>query len=216
MGRKGAKEQRELSRDEFEFQRGETERRSAERSEAREQLMPEYLRLYDESFGYKPEGFQAKLFSPSQRENILSTSVRSARLPFEEAQDVTQQRLARTRNPAGFGAAQAELARGKSRGMADITRRTEAGLTERESREQQSRLQWLEGERFKRQMGGLGGLAQLFGIDTQMLMSQLGQGTAALGQHAAGIEPGLMETVIGPVLGGAAGGASAAAGAKWF
>ncbi len=216
MGRKGAKEQRELSRDEFEWQRAETERQRGERTEAREQLMPEYLRLYEESFGYKPEGFQAKLFSPQQRENILSTSVRGARLPYEEAQDVTEQRLSRTRNPAGYAAAQAELARGKSRGVADITRKTEAGLSERESREEFSRMDWLEGERFKRQLGGLGGLAQLFGIDTQLLMSQLGGATGALGQHAAGIEPGLMETVIGPVLGGAAGGASAAAGAKWF
>lgn len=216
MGRKGAKEQRELSRDEFEWQRKETERQRGERTEARGQLMPEYLKLYDESFGYEPEGFQRKLFTPGQRENILSTSIRSARLPYEEAQDIGQQRLARTRNQAGFGAQQAELARGKSRGMADITRRTEAGLTEAESQEEFRRMGWLEGERFKRQMGGLGGLAQLFGIDTQLLMSQLGGATGALGQHAAGIEPGLMETVIGPVLGGAAGGASAAAGAKWF
>lgn len=216
MGRKGAKEQRQMSADEFRWQREETERQRGERTEARETLMPEYLRLYEESFGYEPEGFQRKLFGEKERENILTSSVRAARLPYEQAEDVTQQRLARTRNPAGYGAAQAELARGKSRGMADITRRTEAGLTEAESREEFNRMGWLEGERFKRQMGGLGGLAQLFGIDTQLLMSQLGGATGALGQHAAGIEPGLMETVIGPVLGGAAGGASAAAGAKWF
>jgi hypothetical protein len=216
MGRKGAKEQRELSRDEFDWQRAETERQGAERKEARDTLMPEYLRLYNESFGYEPEGFQAKLFTPSQRENIMSTSVRSARLPWEEAQDVGGQRLARTRNQAGFGAQQAELARGKSRGMADITRRTESDLTQRESETEFNRMGWLEGERFKREMGGLGGLAQLFGIDTQLLMSQLGGANRALGSHAAGIEPGLMETVVGPVLGGAAGGLSAAAGAKWF
>jgi len=216
MGRKGAKEQRRMSSDEFRWQREETERQRAERTEARETLMPEYLRLYEESFGYEPEGFQRKLFGDKERERILSTSVRSARLPYEEAQDVTQQRLARTRNPAGYAAAQAELARGKSRGVADITRRTEAGLSEAESREEFSRMGWLEGERFKRQMGGLGGLAQLFGIDTQLLMSQLGGATGALGAHAQGIEPGLMETVIGPVLGGAATGGAAAAGAKWF
>ena len=216
MGRKGAKEQRELSRDEFEFQRRESERGIKERGEAREQLMPEYLKLYNESFGYEPEGFQAKLFTPSQRENIASSSIRSARQPWEEAADVGEQRLARTRNQAGYGAQQAELARGKSRSMADITRRTEADLTTRESETEFDRMGWLEGEKLKRLMGGLGGLGSLFGIDTQLLMSQLGRGSQALGQHAAGIEPGLMETVIGPVLGGAAGGASAAAGAKWF
>jgi hypothetical protein len=216
MGRKGAKEQREMSADEFRWQREETERQRAERTEARETLMPEYLKLYNESFGYEPEGFQAKLFTPAQRENILATSVRSARQPWEEAADVGEQRLARTRNQAGYGAQAAELARGKSRGMADITRRTEADLTTRESETEFNRMGWLEGERFKREMGGLGGLAQLFGIDTQLLMSQLGGATGALGQHASGIEPGLMETVIGPMLSGAAGGASAAAGAKWF
>lgn len=216
MGRKGAKEQRQMSADEFRWQREETERQRGERTEARETLMPEYLRLYEESFGYEPEGFQRKLFGDKERERILSTSIRSARLPYEEAQDVTQQRLARTRNPAGFAAGAAELARGKSRGMADIARRTESSLSEAESQTEFQRMGWLEGERFKRQMGGLGGLAQLFGIDTQLLMSQLGGATGALGAHAAGIEPGLMETVIGPVLGGAATGGAAAAGAKWF
>ena len=216
MGRKGAKEQRQMARDEFDFSRQITEEQRRERAAGKAQLMPEYLKLYDESFGYEPEGFQRKLFTPGARENILSTSVRAARLPWEEAQDVGQQRLSRTRNPAGFGAQQAELARGKSRGMADITRRTEAGLSERESMEEFRRMGWLEDERFKRQLGGLGGLASLFGIDTQLLQSMLPGGGRALQGHAAGIEPGLMETVIGPVLGGAATGGAAAAGAKWF
>lgn len=200
MGRKGAKEQRELSRDEFEWQRRETERQRGERTSAREQLMPEYLKLYNESFGYEPEGFQAKLFTPSQRENIMASSVRGARLPWEEAQDVGGQRLARTRNQAGFGAQQAELARGKSRGMADITRRTESDLTQRESETEFNRMGWLEGERFKRQMGGLGGLASLFGIDTQLLMSQLGNTAIGLQGHAQGIEPGKWETIANPMI----------------
>lgn len=200
MGRKGAKEQRELSRDEFDWQRAESERQRGERKEARDQLMPEYLKLYNESFGYEPEGFQRKLFTPSQRENILSTSIRSARQPWEEAQDVGGQRLARTRNQAGYGAQQAELARGKSRSMADISRRTESDLTQRESETEFNRMGWLEGERFKREMGGLGGLAQLFGIDTQLLMSQLGGANRALGSFAQGIEPGKWETIANPII----------------
>ncbi len=214
MGRKGAKEQRELSRDEFDYQREETDRQRTLQKEARDTLMPEYLRLYNESFGYEPEGYQAKLFTPQQRENILSTSIRSARLPWEEAQDVGEQRLARTRNQAGYGAQQAELARGKSRGVADITRRTESDLTQRESETEFSRMGWLEGEKLKRLMGGLGGLGSLFGIDTQLLMSQLGRGTDALGAHAAGIEPGKWETIASPIIGGASSAAGAYFGSR--
>ncbi len=59
MGRKGAKEQRSLARDEFEYQRDWTNEQRKVRKEGRDTLMPEYRRLYDESFGYTPEGFKA-------------------------------------------------------------------------------------------------------------------------------------------------------------
>lgn len=216
MGRKGAKEQRRMAKEEFEFQRGVTEEQRAERKAGKAQLMPEYQRLYEESFGYRPEGYQPTLFTPRQRANILSAGVRAGRLPFEQAQDVATQRLARTRNPAGFGALLGELTRGKARSVADVTRRTEAALTEAESREQHRRLMGLEDERLRRRLAGLGGLGSLFGIDTQLLASQLGRGTAALGAHAAGIEPGLMETLVSPIVGGAAAGGTMYAGKRLF
>lgn len=216
MGRKGASQQRAMAKEEFEFQRGVTEEQRAERAAGKEQLMPEYLRLYDESFGYKPEGFQAKLFTPRQRERVLTSTISGARLPYEQIEDASRQRLARTRNPAGYGAVASELARGKSRSVADVTRRTEAGLSEKESMEEFRRSSYLEDERLRRRLGGLGGLGSLFGIDTQLLMSQLGRGTQALGAHAAGIEPGLMETLISPLVGGAAAGGSMYAGQRLF
>lgn len=211
MGRKGAKQQRQLARDEFEFQRGTSERQQKERTEARNLLMPEYQRLYDESFGYTPTGFTTKLFTDQEREGLVSTGVRSARLPYEEAQDAAGNRLSRTRNTAGYGALAAELARGKSRGVADVTRRVTGDITAREAGTRFERNAYLEDERLKRRFGGLAGLSQLYGIDTQLLASQMGRGTQALGAHAAGIEPGKWETVMNPIIGGA----SSAAGAYY-
>lgn len=214
MGRKGAKEQRQLARDEFEFQRGTSERQQKERTEARNLLMPEYQRLYDESFGYTPTGFTTKLFSDKEREGLVSTGVRAGRLPYEAAEDQAGQRLSRTRNTAGYGALAAELARGKSRGVADVTRRVTGDITAREAGTRFERNAYLEDERLKRRYGGLAGLAQLYGIDTQLLASQMGRGTQALGAHAAGIEPGKWETVMNPIIGGAASAAGSYYGAR--
>ena len=104
--------------------------------------MPEYLRLYNESFGYQ--------LPTQKRDQILGSSVRSARIPFENAASEATSRQARTRNSAGYGAMQGELARNKSRSIADVTRRatTDLNLFEEE-----------EGQR--RRMGGLAGLAAL-------------------------------------------------------
>ena len=216
MGRKGAKKQRQLGEEEYRYQRGVTEPMRAERREAREELRPQFQTLLDESFGYRPEGYQPMLFTPRQRQNILSTGIRSARLPYESAADQAAQRLARTRNPAGYGGLLGELTRGKSRSMADVARRTEAGLSEAESREQFRRMDWLERERLQRRYAGLEGLSRLYGIDTQLLAGQLGRGGIGLQAHAAGIEPGLMETLVSPVVGGAATGGAMYAGKKLF
>lgn len=195
MGRKGAKEQRQLSQDEFDYQREYTNEQRAERKAGKEQLMPEYLRLYNESFGYQ--------LPQQKRDQILGGSVRSARAPFENAASQATARQARTRNSAGYGALQGELARNKSRSIADVTRRatTDLNLFEEE-----------EGQR--RRMGGLAGLASLFGIDTQLLASQMGGANRALGSYSAGIEPGKWETIMNPIIGGASSAAGAYFGAK--
>lgn len=214
MGRKGAKKQRQLSRDEFNYQRDYTDEQRGERREAKDRLIPEYQKLYDESFGYRPEGFKSQLFTQKQRGNILSSSVRSARIPYEGASSQAETRLARTRNSAGYGALQGELARGKSRSIADITRRVETDLTTAESQEEFRRMDWLENERYRRRTGGLEGLARMFGIDTQLLGSQMGGANRALGSHAAGIEPGKWETVANPIIGGASSAVGAYYGAR--
>jgi hypothetical protein len=213
MGRKGAKEQRNLARDEFNYQRKYLDEQRGERKAGKEQLMPEYMKLYEDSFKFSPEGFQRKLFSPKQRSNILSTGVRSARIPYENAMSEGKSRMARTGNTAGWGSLLSELTRGKSRSMADVTRRAETDLTTRESEGEFNRMGWLEDERLKRRLGGLGGLAALFGIDTQLLASTAGGGNRALGSHAAGIEPGLMENLVKPLVAGAGAGAGAFFGA---
>jgi hypothetical protein len=209
VGRKGAKEQRNLARDEFNYQRSYLDEQRRERQAGKEQLMPEYMKLFQESFGYEPEGYKKQLFTPKQRSNILSTSVRSARIPYEDAMSEGKSRMTRTGNTAGWGSLLSELTRGKSRSMADVTRRAETDLTTRESQEEFNRMDWLEAERLKRRLGGLGGLAALFGIDTQLLASTAGGANRALGAHAAGIEPGKWETIMNPIIGaaGAAGGA---------
>ena len=214
MGRKGAKQQRKLARDEFDYSRSYMDEQRKERRAGKEQLMPEYLKLYQDSFGYEPEGYKAKLFSPEQRSNILSSSVRAARTPYEDAASESKSRLARTRNSAGYGALQGELARGKSRSVADVTRRAETEMTTRESQEEFGRMGWLEDQRYKRQQGGLAGLAALFGIDTQLLASTAGGSNRALQSHAAGIEPGKWETIANPIISGASGAAGSYFGSR--
>ncbi len=200
MGRKGAEEQRDMSSDEFRYQRAYMDEQRRERRAGRDQLMPEYLKMYQDSFGYEPEGFQSKLFSPEQRSNILSSSVRSARTPYEDAASTSQARLARTGNSAGYGALQGELARGKSLSIADVTRKAETEMTSLESQEGFNRMGWLEDQRYRRQQGGLAGLAALFGIDTQLLASTAGGANAALQSHGVGIEPGKWETIANPII----------------
>ena len=106
------------------------------------------------------------------------------------------------------------MARGKSRSVADVTRKATTDITAREAGTRFERQTYLEDERLRRRMGGLAGLAKLFGIDTQLLATQMGAGNRALGAHAAGIEPGKWETVMNPIIGGAASGAGAYFGSR--
>lgn len=81
---------------------------------------------------------------------------------YAQAKQGASNRLARTRNSAGYGSFLGDLARSQSKDQA------QAGFD-------------IQNEKFARKMQGLQGLMQLYGIDTSFLTSLGGQKLQALG-----------------------------------
>ncbi len=103
--------------------------------------------------------------SPADKAAVTGQSQGSLASAFDALQQAAQNRLARTRNSAGFGELTDELARQK--GIA------EAGQA------QQNQLAFTNAA-FQRQMAALQGLSGLFGIDTNLLGRTLGIPAALL------------------------------------
>jgi hypothetical protein len=97
--------------------------------------------------------------SPADKAAVTGQSQGSLASAFDSLQQSAQNRLARTRNSAGFGELTDELARQK--GIA------EAGQA------QQNQLAFTN-TAFQRQMAALQGLSGLFGIDSNLLGRTLG------------------------------------------
>ncbi len=97
--------------------------------------------------------------SPADKAAITGQSQGALASAFDALQQSAQNRLARTRNSAGFGEVADELARQK--GIA------EAGQA------QQNQLAFTN-TAFQRQMAALQGLSGLFGVDTNLLGRTLG------------------------------------------
>jgi hypothetical protein len=97
--------------------------------------------------------------SPADKAAVTGQSQGALASAFDSLQQSAQNRLARTRNPAGFGELADELARQK--GIA------EAGQA------QQNQLAFTNTS-FQRQMAALQGLSGLYGMDTNLLGRTLG------------------------------------------
>ena len=78
---------------------------------------------------------------------------------FDAAQQGAERHVAQTRNPAGYYETLDELARERGRQTADLGYKTEAGLGD---------------TAFRRRMVALGGMGNLYGVDTQLLERELG------------------------------------------
>ncbi|GAC1626543.1 MAG: hypothetical protein PVS2B2_10320 [Candidatus Acidiferrum sp.] len=98
-------------------------------------------------------------FSAADRSAITGQSQGALSSAFDSLQQAAQNRLARTRNSAGFGDLTDELARQKGIAEADQTQKNQLDFSN---------------TAFQRQMAALHGLSGLFGIDTNLLGRTLG------------------------------------------
>ena len=119
-------------------------------------LLPEYQKLISGG-GYSPE----------EQAGIRQATLGGLGATFEALRQRAENRVARTRNPAGFGELEDELARGQGRQAAELA----GGLQGRFADEAQ-----------RRREAGLAGLGRLYGINAEEVARLLG------------ITPGLLET----------------------
>ena len=130
-------------------------------------------------------------YSAAEKAAITGQSQGALSSAFDALQQAAQNRLARTRNAAGFGELADELARQKGR--------EEGGLA------QQNEINFANTS-FNRQLAALQGLGGLFGIDTNLLGRTLGLPVDLLNVRAnASRNPGGFFSSLGSSLGGTLG-----------
>jgi hypothetical protein len=128
--------------------------------------------------------------SPADKAAVTGQSQGSLASAFDALQQSAQNRLARTRNSAGFADLTDELARQK--GIA------EAGQA------QQNQLAFTN-TAFQRQMAALQGLSGLFGVDTNLLGRTLGIPAQLLNVRANASRPSGFFSSLGNSIGGSLG-----------
>ena len=129
--------------------------------------------------------------SPADKSAVTSQSQGALGSAFDALQQSAANRLARTRNAAGFGELTDELARQK--GIA-------AG-----NQAQQNQLAF-SNTAFQRKMAALQGLSGLFGMDTNLLGRTLGIPAELLNSRASASRPTGFFSSLGTSLGGTLGG----------
>ena len=120
----------------------------AERKGAREQLLPEYQRILA-SPGY----------SEAEKGAITGEGLGALGSAFDALQQRAENRLARTRNTAGYGELLDEMARERGRQTSGLARQNQIDFA---------------GEAFRRRMAALQGLGGLYGVDTGLLARGMG------------------------------------------
>lgn len=146
----------------------------------REALVPQYQNIINNSG-----------LSESDKAAITGRSLGSLSSAFDALQQSAQNRLARTRNSAGFGELSDELAREKGRESASATQANELGFSN---------------TAFNRQLAALQGLSGLYGVDTGLLSHALGIPPELLNIRASASRPGNgFFTALGQGLGSSLG-----------
>ncbi len=136
----------------------------AEREQGRGTLLPEFQKLLTGG-GY----------SPQEQAAITGEGMGALGSAFDALQQRAANRLARTRNAAGFGELEDELAREQGRQAASLAR--------------QNQIEFAD-EAQRRRLEALQGLGSLYGVDTSLLGSALGIPTGLLQARAAGSKSG--------------------------
>ena len=119
-----------------------------ERSQLSNLLLPQYQDI-----------LQNPGLSAADKAAVTGQSQGALSSAFDALQQAAQNRLARTRNSAGFGELADELARQHGRGEANLAQQNELTFSN---------------EAYRRRMNALQGLSGLFGVDTSLLGRSLG------------------------------------------
>jgi hypothetical protein len=128
--------------------------------------------------------------SPADKAAVTGQSQGSLASAFDALQQSAQNRLARTRNSAGFADLADELARQKGIAEAGQAQKNQLAFTN---------------TAFQRQMAALQGLSGLFGVDTNLLGRTLGIPAELLNVRANASRPVGFFSSLGSSLGGALG-----------
>lgn len=132
----------------------------AEREQARGTLLPGYQKL-----------LTGGGFSPQEQAAITGESMGALGSAFDALRQRAENRVARTRNPAGFGELEDELAREQGRQAAELAR--------------QNQIQFAD-EAQRRRLEALQGIGSLYGVDASVLGRALGIPAQLLQARAAG------------------------------
>ncbi|MGA2481744.1 MAG: hypothetical protein ABSF92_01335 [Candidatus Acidiferrales bacterium] len=108
-------------------------------------------------------------YTPEQQAAITGQSMGALSSAFDSLQQSAQNRVARTRNAAGFGALTDELAREKGREAAGTAQQNQIAFAN---------------TALQQRLAALQGLSGLFGTDTSLLSSSLGIPTGLLNVRA--------------------------------
>ncbi len=114
-------------------------------------------------------------YSAADKAAITGQSQGALSSAFDALQQAAQNRLARTRNAAGFGELADELARQKGREEAGVAQQNEVNFAN---------------TAFNRQLAALQGLSGLYGVDTNLLARTLGLPAELLNVRANASRPG--------------------------
>jgi len=143
------------------------------------QIVPQYQSILNNP-GY---GAADKAAITGQSQGALSSA-------FDALQESAMNRLARTRNSAGFGELTDELARQKGQAEANLAQQNELNFSN---------------TAFQRQMAALQGLSGLYGVDTGLLGRTLGIPPELLNTRTNAARSGFF-SALGSSLGGTLGG----------
>ena len=148
MGRGAEKETRRAIDQERARQDAINQMLLAERGQTRGQLVPEFQKILAQPG-----------FSEQEKAAITGQSLGALGSAFDALQQRAENRLARTRNPAGYAELLDELARERGREASSLTRQNQIDFGN---------------EAFRRQLAALQGLSSLYGVDTRLLGQGLG------------------------------------------
>lgn len=172
MGRGAQKETRRLTDLQLAQQNAINQQLLGEREQARGLLLPRFQEILA-----RPG------FSEEEKAGITGQSLGALGSVFDALRQRAQNRLARTRNPAGFGELLDELAREQGRETANVARQNQIDFSN---------------EAFRRQMAALQGLGGLYGVDTSLLGRGLGIPAELLGVRASASRGGGFGFGFGP------------------